>query len=74
MSKVQSNIASFVLIGCVMTFALVSTSVEAGKQTCQDKCDTTWAPKLQACKGVAQCEDYVRVEHATCVKHCDSKE
>jgi len=74
MSKVQNNIASIALIACVIAFALASTSVEAGKPTCEDKCDTTWGKKLEDCKGVAQCEDYVRIEHASCVKHCADKE
>jgi len=70
MTNTQNNIASFALIGCVLTFACASTPVEAGKQTCQEKCQTVWSPKLQACKEVEQCVEYVQQQYNTCLRHC----
>ncbi len=70
MSKVQSNIASFALIAGVLSFACVSTNVAASKQTCSEKCASTWSPKLQACKEVDQCVEYVQQQYNICLKHC----
>jgi hypothetical protein len=71
--KSMKEIVCGIILTGVMVCVIVGTSY-AGNKTCEDKCADVGTDHMSKCKGVEQCEEFVKQEYRACVRACNNHE